>query len=374
TAIPIDNARSLASVASNLFAAVVPATESNVANSTSTRPNDNKPSSGQASVAKKLTSILDNMCQSLGAGMVPGQTAAELNTSSFAAAVQAVATDTIAVDGVALSAGTVQIPPVIPLEQAAPSLTAQVVRWVKNPYSYVPDDKAHLISRVVTVSLFNGSLPIVVKNLEDDIQIEVDVQTAANASGINCNLSCANAYDVAHGADACAQLLSESGYSCDAHFCPSCQYRNFCNRICNHKCRDATPINISECELPQEPRAAFWNTKSLEWHVGGTFNSSTQSKRAIVEFNHLTDFAVILDDPPATNKLASLRDTFDLSGWLQNNPVGLVLVVCFLTMIAIVSTKNQRLYMQRNGLCLADQPWWHCRCSRHESTELQQAA
>ena len=108
--------------------------------------------------------------------------------------------------------------------------------------------------------------------------------------------------------------------------------------------------------------------------MGGTFNSNTQSKRAIVEFNHLTDFAIILDDPPATNKLASLRDTFDLSGWLQNNPVGLVLVVCFLTMIAIVATKNQRLYMQRNGLCLADQPWWHCRCSRHESTELQQAA
>ena len=196
----------------------------------------------------------------------------------------------------------------------------------------------------------------------------------ANASAISCNLSCANAYDVAHGAHACAQLLSESGYSCDAHFCPSCQYRNFCDRICDHQCKDVIPINISECELPQEPRAAFWNTTSLEWHVGGTFNSSTQSKRAIVGFNHLTDFAVILDDPPATNKLASLRDTFDLSGWLQNNPVGLVLVVCFLAMIAIVATKNQRLYMQRNRLCLADQPWWHCRCSRHESTELQQAA
>eukprot|EP01047_Picozoa_sp_COSAG01_P086437 COSAG01_NODE_19435_length_1009_cov_2.184615_1_plen_210_part_00 len=107
--------------------------------------------------------------------------------------------------------------------------------------------------------------------------------------------------------------------------------------------------------------------------MGGTFNS-TQSKRAIVEFNHLTDFAVILDDPPATNKLAPLSDTFDVSGWLQNNPVGFVVVLCFLTVIAVVAAKNQRLYMQRNGLCLADHPWWHCRCSRHETTELQQAA
>ncbi len=235
------------------------------------------------------------------------------------------------------------------------------IAWTVNPFTGnapqpIGDSSMKIQSRIVTINVrdSNGH-PVTVSNLSDPIHVKLltaaitSPETAGSGGRSVCDTSrCLNTYDVAQqSAGACASLLSQ-GYSCATHFCDNCLYAGFCDRECGvHSClngSDILPVEHAEqCVLENVTQCAFFDTRAKRWQLDGEVIQRSD-EHVICAYTHLTDFAACTGTPPQANTLAPLRDTFDVAGFIVDNPVGLILCIGVLSLVVVCAFRSARMF------------------------------
>jgi hypothetical protein len=343
------------------------------------RLNTDSPSSDRAHVAAEeartssVLAILSNVSKAVARRQVDGEEPEKLATHAFDLEVQRFSSATI--QGSTAAGGKLRLPSNMSI--SGQELSSSVIKWNANPFGFakpVPEqphvpvspkggivfaaEEGLLSSRVMTVEVHAGSNTVAMSDTQEPfiVTVKKDLNNRWTQIKGNCSLMpCINTYDLLHspqqGEEGCDDLIKWRGYTCAENFCTGCPLAGFCDKSCGIGCGDPyanmsaangshttswapSQVQAASCVLPPRTECSYWDARASSWRLDGVLISDSETE-TVCAFDHLTDFGSFMGPPAQTNKLASLKDTFDLQGW-GSNVVGLVLSLSLLAIVLVL--------------------------------------